>query len=74
MKQYIHSATMTYNVFPTPHLENPYFTLSGCDPFMLTLFELLLPKLRYTGDKKFKIHLDTIQETYVMAVLNLKIA
>ena len=68
-------AMMAYNVFP--HFlaeETPFSLIFGCDTFMLTLFKLLLPKLRYMGHKECKIHLDVIWEIYMMAVLNLKVA
>ena len=38
-----------------------HFTLClDVDPFMPTLFKLLLPKIRYMGDEKCKIHLDAM--------------
>ena len=46
----------------------------GHNVFMPTLFKLLLPKLRYMGDDKCRIHLDTMWKVYMMAVLNLKTA
>ena len=46
----------------------------GHDPFILTLFKLLLPKCRYMDDEKCKIHLDAMQEIYMMAALNFKMA
>ena len=46
----------------------------GCNPFKPTLFKLLLPKLRYMGNRKCRIHLDTRQEMYMMAVLILRTA
>ena len=39
---------------------------------MPTLFKLLLPKIRYMGDKQCRIHLDAKREVYMMAVFNLK--
>ena len=64
---------MTYNVSPHSSSGGSLFYLKfGCDPFMLTLFNLLLPKPRYIGDEKCKMHLDTKSEIYMMAVLDLK--
>ena len=66
---------MAYNVFP--HFsagEASFYLMIGHYPFMPTLFKLLLPKLRYMGDEKCRIHLDTMREIYMMTVLNLKIA
>ena len=45
----------------------------GWDTYMPTLFKLLLPKIRYMGDEKCRIHLDAMREIYIMTVLNLKI-
>ena len=70
-----HVATMAYDVFLHSSAgEAPFYLTFGCDAFMPTLFKLLLPKLRYMGDKRCKIQLDTMREMYMMAVLNLKIA
>ena len=71
----LHIGTMAYNVFP--HIsagEAPLYLMFGCDAFMPTLFELLLPKLRYIGDEKCRIHLYAMPEIYMMAILILKIA
>ena len=71
----VHIASMAYNVFPhSSSGESPFNLRFRCHPFMPTLFKLLLPKLRCMGDEKCKIHLDTMQEIYMMAVLNLKMA
>ena len=64
---------MAYNVFLYPSAgEVPLYLMFGCDAFMPTLFKLLLPKLRYMGDEKCKIHLDAEWEIYMTAILNLK--
>ena len=47
-----HITSMAYNVFM--HFsarEASLYLMFGCDVFMPTLFKLLLPKLRYMGDK-----------------------
>ena len=54
--------------------EAPFSLMFGCDPFMPTLFKLLLPKLRYMGNEKCSIHLDTVPEIYMLAMLNLEMA
>ena len=41
---------------------------------MPTLFKLLSPKIRYMGDEKCRIHLDTMREINMMTVLHLKTA
>ena len=54
-----HIAAMAYNEFPhSSAREAPFYLMFGCDPFMLTLLKLLLPKLRYMGGKKYRIHFD----------------
>ena len=56
-----HIVTMAYNVFPhSSSGESLFYLMFGCDPFMPTLFKLLLPKHRYMGDKKCKIHVDAM--------------
>ena len=42
------------------------------DAYLPTLFKLLLPKIRYMGDKKCGIHLEAMREIYIMTVFNLK--
>ena len=67
--------SMAYNIFPHSWAgESLLYLMFGYDPFMPTLFKLLLPKCRYMGDKKCRIHLDAIWEIYMMAVMNLKMA
>ena len=57
---------MAYSVFPHPPAgEAPLFLKFGCDAFMLTLFKLLLPKIRYMGDEECKIQLDDMRKIYV---------
>ena len=57
----VHIATMTYNIFPySSARESPFYLMFRCDQFMLTLFKLLLPNLRYKGVEKCKIHLDAM--------------
>ena len=66
---------MAYNVFPHSSAEDvPFYLMFEYGPFMPTLFKLLLTKLRYMDDEKCRIHLDAMQEIYMMAVLNLKMA
>ena len=66
---------MAYKVFQHSSAgEAPFHLMFGFDPFMPTLFKLLLPKLRYMGDEKCRIHLDAIWEVYMMAVINIKMA
>ena len=53
-----HITSMAYNVFLHSSAgEAPLHLMFGCDPFMPTLFKLLLPKLRYMGDK----HVESIE-------------
>ena len=58
-------AVMTYNEFPhSLSGEAPLHLMFGHDALMPTLFEFLLPKLRYMGDEKCKIHPDTRSARY----------
>ena len=41
---------------------------------MPTLFKLLLQKCRHMGHEQCKMHLDTLEEIYMMAVLNFKMS
>ena len=66
---------MAYNLFLQSSAgEGLFYLMFECDPFIPTLFKLLLPELRYMGDGKCWIHLDTMWEIHMMAVLNLKMA
>ena len=50
----VHIATIVYNVFPNSLAgQSPFYLMFACDPFMPTLFKLLLPKLTYLGDEKW---------------------
>ena len=52
---------MAYIVFPfSSAREAPFYLMFGCDPFMPTLFKLLLPKFKYMCDEKCRIHLDAM--------------
>ena len=68
-----HIATMAYHVFPQSLTrEAPFYLMFGCNANMPTLFKLLLPILRYMGDEQCRTNLDTMQDIYMMAILNLK--
>ena len=71
----VHITTMACNIFLHSSAgEAPFDLMFGCDPFMPTVFKVLLPNLRFMGDEKYRIHLDPIWKIYMMAVLNLKMA
>ena len=54
-----HIATMVHNVcLHSSSGEAPFYLMFGHNTFMPTSFKLLLPKLRYMGDEKCRIHLD----------------
>ena len=68
-----HVAMMAYNVFPHSSAgDAPFYLIFGHVALMPTLFKVLLPKLRYMGDRGCKIQLDAMREIYMMALLNLK--
>ena len=68
-----HIVTIAYNVFLHSSAgEAPFYLMFENDGFMPTLFKLLLPKLRYICYEKCRIHVDSMQLIYMMAVLNLK--
>ena len=69
-----HIATMAYVFLHSLSEEAPFYLMLGWDAYMSTLFKLLLPKIRYMGDEKCRIHLDAMKEVYMMAVCNLKTA
>ena len=61
MDEIAHVETMAYKVFPHSSAgEVLFYLMYGCDAFIPTVFKLLLPKLRYMGDKKYRIHLDSM--------------
>ena len=48
----VNIATITYHTFQhSSARESLFYLMFGCDPFMPTLFKLLLQKHRYMGDK-----------------------
>ena len=66
---------MAYNVFLHPPIgEAPFYLIFDQDAYMPTLFKLLMPKIRYTGDENCCIHLDATRKIYILTVLNLKTA
>ena len=70
-----HVAMMAYNVFQHSRAgEAPFYLMFGCNAYIPTLFKQVLSKLMCMGDERCKIDLDAMRETYMIAVLNLKIA
>ena len=69
----IHIARMAYNIFPhSASGESLFFLMYRRDAYLPTLHQLLQPKMQYMGDDKCRIHLDAMQDIYMMAVLSLK--
>ena len=70
-----HIAVMAYHVFSHKATgESTFFLMYRCDAYLLTLHNFLQPKLCYMGDNECKIHLNVMQEVYMLAVLNLKMS
>ena len=46
----------------------------GRDVYILILASLLLPKLKYLGNKSSLLFVEMLQEAYMLAVMNLKAA
>ena len=44
------------------------------DAYIITLFKLLMPKIRYMGNENCHIHLDAMREIYMITVFNLETA
>ena len=66
---------MAYNIFPHPAVgKNPFFLMYRRDAYLLTLHQLLQPKMQYMANDKCRIHLNAMPEIYMMAVLNLKMS
>ena len=67
-------ACAAYNFIPNEHSkESPFFPMFGRDR-ILPLNTLLEPKIRYMGDDKNIISLETMKNIYEVAATNLKLA
>ena len=67
-----HLAVMSYHVFLHSSSEEALFYLIfRQDAYLLTLLKLLLPKIRYMGDEKCRIYLDSMTNIYTITMLNL---
>ena len=66
----IHIAKMAYNIFPHSAAgESLFFLMYERDAYLPTLHQLLQPKMQHMADGKCRIHFDSMQEMYMMAVL-----
>ena len=46
--------------------------MCGRDPYIPSLANLLQPKLGYLGDKSFLLSLEMLEQTYMLAAINVK--
>ena len=67
-------ACAAYNFMPNENSkESPFFLMFGRDP-ILPLNQLLKPRIRYMGDEKGLLSLESLQRVYQLAVKNLELA